>query len=129
MVSAQLSGAGTGLGQSRRDGEVLEEDHVALRLLRFRRLDRHQCGDAFAVRGKIVVTETYSPNIGQSSVGPNSRLIRYKRISLHGVRSDHNPIVAGSKEQVVPVARPGRIRASLVRNLPLAASIRKSPHI
>jgi len=30
-------------------GEVQEEDHVVLRLLRFRRFRRHQRGDAFAV--------------------------------------------------------------------------------
>jgi hypothetical protein len=33
--------------------EVFEEDHVVLRLLRFRRLRRHQRGDAFAVRCRI----------------------------------------------------------------------------
>jgi len=62
MVSAQLSGAGTGLGQSRRDGEVLEEDHVALRLLRFRSLHWHQRNNAFTIPYLTFLSIDAAPN-------------------------------------------------------------------
>jgi len=60
-------------------GEVHEEDHVALRLLPFRRLRRHQRGDALAVRRKIVVAG--KPEVREPFVRPQSRLVREKRIS------------------------------------------------
>jgi len=66
--------------------EVFEEDHVALRLLRFRQLDRHQRNNAFTIRSNIVVADSDHAEVRQPFFGPHSRLTRNKRIRLRITR-------------------------------------------
>jgi len=52
--------------------KILKEDNVISRLLRVWRLNRHQCGDAFAIRsdGKVSVIRATDPLLG-----PRPRLL------------------------------------------------------
>jgi hypothetical protein len=77
-------------------GEALEEDHVVLGLLPFRRFRRHQRGDALAVRSEIVDAD--SPELCELFVGPYARLIRDKSIRFRGVRGHHDPVAVASEE-------------------------------
>jgi hypothetical protein len=50
--------------------KVHKEDHVALGLLGFRRLDWHPCGDAFAI-GCNVIIDRSNPSIRDPLLGPH----------------------------------------------------------
>ena len=62
-------------------------------------------------------------------LGPHSRFVGHEGIALHRVCRHHDVVIQSLEKQLVPVARPHRVRAAAVRDLPFAALVRKGSHI
>jgi len=108
--------------------EIFEKDHLALRLLRFRRIGGHEHSDTFAVRGQIIVryARTYVRNPLR---GPHLGTVRNERIPFCREVRHHDLVILRSEEEIAPIARPRRRHAAIVRDLPSAPPVWKRSYV
>ncbi len=97
--------------------------------LGLRGASRHQRNDTFIVGRKIIGPGSDLPKVRKLLLGPHSWLVDGERVATHRVSRHHDPVVWRPEEQIVSVPRPLRVRAAVVRDLPLLATVWERPHI